>query len=330
MIRFASPWLLLALLVVPAALAWHIRSLRRARRSLSFPDLSLLAGIRPSWAVRLRHLPLAMRLAALALLAIAVARPQAGSRHEEALTRGIDLVLTVDNSTSMAAEDFKPKNRLVVAKDAVMRFIEGRRNDRIGLVVFSGRGYTRCPLTLDYSVLTQLLSQIEMATTDEGTAIGTGLVTAINRLRDSDARSRVIVLLTDGRNNRGEIDPTTAADLAASLGIRVYTIGVGSKGEVPYPVSDPFFGKRYVYLKADIDDETLTAVAQATGGQYFRATDAASLQEIFRQIDAMEKTEIKVRHYVRYAELFPWFLGPGLALFLGEQILAATRLRRIP
>jgi len=329
-IRFASPWLLLALLLVPAAALRYWLSLKRLKASLRFPDAGLLRGIRPSAAVRFRHLPFALRALSLALLALALARPQSGSTQEEILTRGIDIVLTLDNSTSMAAEDLKPNNRLVVAKEAVARFIEGRTNDRIGLVVFAGRGYTRCPLTLDYDILSQLLSGVELATQDEGTAIGTGLVTALNRLRDSDAKSRVIVLLTDGRSNRGEIDPETAASLAESLGVRIHAIGVGTKGEAPYPFEDPFFGKRYVYLKADIDEETLTAIAKRTGGEYFRATDTSSLHSIFAQIDKMEKTDIKVRHYVRYSELFAWFLGPGVAAFLLEIALSGSWLRRIP
>lgn len=330
MIRFASPWLLLILLAVPVVIARHRHSLRRARSSLSFPDLGLLKGIRPSMALRARHAPLVLRVTALLLLGLAFARPQAGSSQEEILTRGIDIILALDNSTSMAAEDFKPRNRLAVAKEAVGQFIEGRRNDRIGLVVFAGRGYTRCPLTLDYDILERLLDEVDLATQDEGTAIGMGLVTALNRLRDSDAKSRVIVLLTDGRNNRGEIDPTTAASLAKTLGTRIYTIGVGTKGEAPYPIQDPFFGKRYVYLKADIDEETLTGIAGTTGGQYFRATDADSLAQIFSRIDEMERTDLKVRHYVRWTELFGWLLAPGVAALAGEALLSATRLRRLP
>ncbi len=330
MIRMMSPWMLLGLLAVPAIIIRAWLASRRLKAGVTYSDLGLLKGLRPSWAVRMRHLPLALRAGAVALLVVAVARPQAGSAHEEILTRGIDIVLAMDNSTSMAAEDLKPRNRLVVARDAVSSFIEGRKNDRIGLVVFAGRGYTRCPLTLDYNVLRELVGRVELATQDEGTAIGMGMVTAVNRLRDSDARSRVIILLTDGRNNRGEIDPTTAAQLAKSFGIRVYTIGVGTKGEAPYPIQDPLLGRRYVYMKADIDEETLTAVARATGGEYYRATDASSLQEIFGRIDALEKTELKVRHYTRYRELFPWLLWPGVALGFVELTLAGTRLRRIP
>jgi len=330
MIRFASPWLLLCLVAVAALIGQHWWSQRRRKGSLRFSDLGLVKGIRPSWASRLRHLTFILRVAALALLVGAFARPQSGSSHEEILTRGIDIVIALDNSTSMAAEDFKPDNRLAVAKQSVARFIKGRKNDRIGMVVFAGRGYTRCPLTLDYNILEALLGDVELARQDEGTAIGMGLVTAINRLRDSDAKSRVVVLLTDGRNNRGEIDPTTAASLAQSLGIKVYTIGVGTEGEAPYPIQDPFFGKRYAYLRADIDEETLSAIAKQTGGLYFRATDSDSLRSIFEQIDGMEKTEVKVRHYVRYAELFPWLLGPGLVALLVEILLSGTRLRRVP
>ena len=330
MIRFASPWLLLCLLVLPALLFHHWRAMRTGRSSVRFPSLGLVGGIRPSTAARLRHLPLALKFLGLALLLVAFARPQSGSTHEEVLTRGIDIVLAIDNSTSMAAEDFKPRNRLAVAKESVGRFIEGRKNDRIGLVVFAGRGYTRCPLTLDYEVLKELLSRVDLATQDEGTAMGMGLVTALNRLRDSDAKSRVIVLLTDGRNNRGEIDPTTAAALAKTLNVKIYAIGVGTRGEAPYPVRDPFLGKRYVYLRADIDEETLTGIAEQTGGRYFRAVDADSLAGVFEQIDAMETTEIKVKHYIRYAELLRWFAGPALVSMLLGAILSATRLRRIP
>ncbi|HZI95124.1 MAG TPA: VWA domain-containing protein [Patescibacteria group bacterium] len=330
MIRFASGWLLFALAIVPLVALAHWLTLKRSRGSVRMSDVSLVKGTRASVWTRLRHAPIVLRLAALSLLLVAFARPQAGSSQEEILTRGIDIMLVMDNSTSMAAEDFKPRNRLAVARSAVASFIQGRKNDRIGLVVFAGRGYTRCPLTLDYDILQQLLGNVDLATQDEGTAIGMGLVTAINRLRDSDAKSRVIVLLTDGRNNRGEIDPSTAASLAQSLGIKVYTIGVGTRGEAPYPIQDPFFGKRYVYLRADIDDETLTEIAKQTGGQYFRATDAESLVSIFKQIDGMEKTDIKVRHYLRYTEMFGWLLLPGAVLLFAEIGLATTRLRRLP
>lgn len=330
MMRFATPWILTGLALIPALALWRWRAHRRGHSSIRFPDLKLLEGIRPSLAARLRNAPFALTLLGLTLVLLALARPQSGSTHEEVLTQGIDIMLALDNSTSMAAEDFKPQNRLAVAKDSVRRFIEGRKNDRIGLVVFAGRGYTRCPLTLDYQVLGALVDRVEMATQDEGTAIGMGLVMALNRLRDSDAKSRVVVLLTDGRSNRGEIDPTTAAELAKTLGVKVHAIGIGTRGEAPYPIQDPFLGKRYVYLRADVDDETLTKVAESTGGRYFRATDPDSLAGILAEIDAMETTEIKVRNYVRYAELFPWLAAPALGVMLMAGLLSGTRLMRIP
>jgi Ca-activated chloride channel family protein len=329
-LRMADPWLLLSALSVLGILWLRIRLASRGRASFRYPSLELLTGAGRSLAVRLAWLPFALRLAALVLLVVAFARPQAGHAQEEFLTRGIDIVLVLDNSTSMAAEDFRPRNRLAVAKEAVAAFIEGRRSDRIGLVVFAGRGYTACPLTLDYDVLLEILAGTFLAERDEGTAIGMGMAMALNRLRDSDARSKVVVLLTDGRNNRGAIDPSTAASLAATLGIRVYAIGVGARGEAPFPVQDPILGKRYVYLRADIDENTLRSIATSTGGRYFRATDRESLHQILVEIDALEKTEIKVKHYTHYSELFPLIAWPAFGLLMVEMVLASTRLRRLP
>lgn len=325
-----DPWLLLLLLVIPVTAALRWTQERRRRACVRYSSLGILEGAGRTLASRLTWLPTALRLLALALLVVAFCRPQAGHSEEEVLTRGIDIVLILDNSTSMAAEDFRPRNRLAVAREAVGAFIEGRRSDRIGLVVFAGHGYTACPLTLDYDVLLQVLEGVELAERDEGTAIGMGIGIALNRLRGSDASSKLAVLLTDGRNNRGAIDPTTAASLARTLGIRVYAIGVGTRGEAPYPVQDPILGRQYVYLRADIDEDSLREVADTTGARYFRATDRDSLHEIFEEIDALEKTEIKVRHYTRYTELFPWFAWPGLGLVLLDLLLANTRLRRLP
>jgi Ca-activated chloride channel family protein len=328
--RLADPWLLLALLSIPVVLFLRVRHERRRRSSFRYPDLRILGGAGRTLASKLRFLPAALRLLVLGLLVVAFARPQAGHTEEEMLTRGIDIMLALDNSTSMAAEDLRPRNRLAVAKDAVAAFIQGRKSDRLGLVVFAGRGYTACPLTLDTDVLLGLLGGVDLAEKDEGTAIGMGLALALNRLRGSDAQSKVVVLLTDGRNNRGEIDPSTAASLAQTLGIRVYTVGVGTRGDAPYPVQDPILGKRYVYLRADLDDEALTSIANTTGGRYFRATDRDSLAEIFKSIDALEKSDIKVRHYARWSELFPWLAWPALGLLSLELGLAHTRLRRLP
>jgi Ca-activated chloride channel family protein len=218
-----------------------------------------------------------------------------------------------------------------VAKETVAKFIRGRKNDRIGLVVFAEKSYTRCPVTLDYGVLQTLLESVTLAPRNEdGTALGMGLATGVNRLRVSRAKSRVIVLLTDGRNNRGAIDPATGAALARAMGIKIYTIGVGTKGEAPYPVDDPIFGRRYIYVPADIDEESLKSIAATTGGLYFRATDSRSLESIFQKIDSMEKTQVKMKRYMRFTELFPWFLLPGALFFLLEVGVSQTRLRRIP
>jgi len=330
-LHWETPGWLYALLLVPLLTGVYLWTLRKGKGSLRFSDLGAFAGIRPGWTIRLRHLQFALRMLALALFIVALARPQAGHSEEEVLTEGIDILVALDDSGSMAAEDFKPKNRLFVAKETVSRFIRGRENDRIGLVVFAEKSYTGCPLTLDYGVLQTLLNGVTLAPrSEDGTAIGMGLATAVNRLKSSRAKSRVIVLITDGRNNRGAIDPSTGAALAKAMGIKIYTIGVGTKGEAPYPVDDPVFGRRYIYVPADIDEGTLKSIADTTGGLYFRATDSRSLESIFHRIDQMEKTQAKVRRYVRFTELFPALLLPGAFLFMLEVGVSQTRLRRIP
>ncbi|HKN46642.1 MAG TPA: VWA domain-containing protein [Candidatus Polarisedimenticolia bacterium] len=328
--RFASPWGgLLFLTLVVLLTVFMARGRRRA--SLVFSDTKALRALPPGLAVRLRHLPAALRVGGLALLVVAFARPQTGRHEEEVLTEGIDIILALDDSGSMRTEDFRPKNRLEVAKDVVAHFVRGRRNDLLGLVVFAANAYTRCPLTLDYDVLLDLLQQVDIAPREEdGTAIGMGLATAAARLKDARGRSKVIILLTDGRNNRGQIDPLSGARLVQALGIKVYTIGVGTEGEAPYPIDDPILGRRYINVSADIDEKTLQDIAGATGGQYFRATDTQSLHTIFRTIDRMERTELKVRGYTRRTEKFADFLYPGAFLVLAELVLAGTLLRRIP
>ena len=329
--RFASPYVGIALLILLAFLIWRLVSGRARRASLVFSLTAPFRLMPPGLAVRLRHVPAALRVLGLALLIVALARPQTGRHEEEVLTEGIDIVLAVDISGSMRTEDFKPKNRLVVAKDVVAQFVRARRNDLMGLVVFAANAYTRCPLTLDYGVLLDLLSQVDIASREEdGTAIGMGLATAVARLKDARGKSKVIILLTDGRNNRGQIDPLSGARLAQAIGIKVYTIGVGTEGEAPYPIDDPILGRRYINVQADIDEETLQQIAGATGGQYFRATDARALKGIFTKIDQMERTEIKVRGYTRHTEQFAWFLYPGALLVLVELLLSSTLLRKIP
>ena len=327
----ANPWLGLSLLILLAGLAIWLYRRRDVRASLIFPGTGELRSFPRPAAVRLRHMPRFLRIAGLLLLVIALARPQTGHHEEEVLTEGINIVIAIDVSGSMRAEDFRPKNRLQVAKDVVTRFIRGRRNDVIGLVGFAANAYTRCPLTLDYAVLLDLLDRVDIAPREEdGTAIGMGLATAVARLKDARGKSKVIVLLTDGRNNRGQIDPLGGARLAQALDIRIYTIGVGTEGDAPYPIDDPIAGRRYVDLPADIDEETLQQIAAATGGQYFRATDSKSLQIIFDRINEMETTEIRVRGYMRHTEKFAGFLYPGALLLALEILLAASVLRRIP
>jgi Ca-activated chloride channel family protein len=330
-LHFANPWGGIALAVVFAALLWRLALARGRHASLVFSDTRPFRALSPGPAVRLRYVPPVLRLAGLALLIVAFARPQTWFHEQEVLTEGIDILLAVDVSGSMRTEDFRPKNRLLVAKDVVGEFVRGRRNDLIGLVAFAANAYTMCPLTLDYGVLLTQLDRTDFATRDEdGTALGLGLATAVARLEKAAGKSKVVVLLTDGRNNRGQIDPQTAARLAQSLGIKVYTIGVGKEGEAPYPIDDPLMGRRYIMVSADIDEEVLKDIADTTGGQYFRATDSQSLKWIFDRIDRMERTELKTRDYTHREERFGVFLDAGAALIGLELLLGATVLRRVP
>jgi Ca-activated chloride channel family protein len=271
---------------------------------------------------------------ALVLLVTGLARPQFGLHETDIRTEGIDIALALDTSGSMLAEDFsegsRRKNRLTVAKETIARFVDGRRDDRIGLVVFAESAYTKVPLTLDYDLLGRMLRGVEIDRRSGKTAIGMALATSVNRLKHSEAESRIVILLTDGRNNAGSLNPADAAQLAASMGIKVYTIGVGRKGPVPFPREDPIFGKSYTMQSVDIDEDTLIDIAKATGGQYFRAVDLESLREVFDTIDELEKSEILVREYSLYRELFAWFVLPASILLLGGVLLQATRLRRLP
>jgi len=272
-----------------------------------------------------------LRILALAGFILALARPQSSSKEEEILTEGVDIILAMDVSSSMLAEDFKPNNRLEAAKSVAREFVQSRSNDRLGMVVFAGESFTQCPLTLDYGVLLTLLEQIEVADKNwDGTAIGMGIVNAVNRLRDSKAKSKVVILLTDGVNNRGQVDPVTAAQIARAFDIKIYTIGAGKHGTAMYPVDDPFFGKRYVPMQVEIDEEVLKKIAAQTGGQYFRATDTQKLKEVYEEISTLEKTQIEVKEYTRYEEMFVYFLAFGLLSLLVEVVLAHTYFKKIP
>ncbi len=329
--RFANPMFLLFLLLIPLLIWRHIRMGKRNEGSIRFPSISYLREINPSFLTKHSYILFALRMATLILLILALARPQAGMKEEEIISEGIDIFVVMDNSGSMRAEDFKPKNRLATAKDVVESFIEGRRNDRIGLVIFAAKSYTKCPLTLDYFILKDFLSNVDFtAKEDDGTAIGMGIATAVKRIKDSPAKNKVLILLTDGRNNRGQIDPMTAADLARQFRIKIYTIGVGTKGEAPYPVQDSIFGKRYVMLPEELQEDVLIEIAEKTQGQYFRATDRNTLSEIFSKIDSMEKTKIKLKVHTSYRELFRYLFFPACLFFLVEVGLLFTKFYGIP
>jgi len=327
--RFADPWVLGFLVLVPLLAWWKLRGSRARGASLRFSNLGVIKNLQRKGPARARLILLGLRLLVVALIIVALARPQSGMQGEEVLTEGIDIVLAMDISSSMLAEDIKP-NRLEAAKEVAAEFIQGRKNDRIGMAVFAGQGFTQCPLTLDYGILLTFMEEVKVGLIEDGTALGMGLVTAINRLCSSEAKSKVIIALTDGRNNRGEIDPITAAQAAQALGIKIYTVGAGTRGTAMYPVDDPFFGKRYVPMQVDIDDATLGRIAQMTGGRYFRATDRTELAGVYKEIDALEKTEIKVQEYTRYSEQFYYFAGLALLVLLIEIVLAHTRFRKIP
>jgi Ca-activated chloride channel family protein len=330
MYRFADPYFLLALIVIPVLIYFHIIRKKRRTASVIYSNVEMTKAAGKSNWDRNYKILLTLRIIVIALIIIALARPQAGSKQEEVSTEGIDIIITLDISSSMLAEDFKPKNRLEVAKMVAKDFIRGRRSDRIGMVVFAGQSYTQCPLTLDYGVLLSLIDEVKVGLVEDGTAIGMAIANAVNRLRDSKAKSKVIILLTDGRNNRGELAPLTAADLARALNIRIYTIGAGGRGTALYPVQDPIFGKRYVQLPIEIDEDLLKQIAQKTGGKYFRAVDKKSLETIFNEISKMEKTKIEVHEYTQYEELFPIFLISAVILFCAEIGLSNTVFRKIP
>ena len=326
--RFQDPaWLWMALfgpLVIVAA--WQRE---RHGKAVVFPGVSRLKGKPPGWRVLLRHAPIVAAALGLMAASVSLARPQHGTLREQVTTRGIDIVVALDVSGSMAAEDFQPRNRLSVAKEVVAEFVKRRHDDRVGLVVFAGKSLTKSPPTTDGAVLLRQLDDVKLEMLPDGTAIGSGLATSLQRLRRSQAKSKVIVLVTDGANNAGEIDPATATDLARAMDVRVYTIGVGRGGEVPMPmkVQDPFTGqitRRTMMTEVLVDEALLGRIARRTGGEFFRATDPASLRNIFDRIDRLEKSEIKLSSYRRYRELFfPVLLAAASLLTLGGALWAA-------
>ncbi|MDH3271362.1 MAG: VWA domain-containing protein [Gemmatimonadota bacterium] len=328
MFRFEDPAVLALLPVLPALFLLRFwRGGRSASIRYSRVSQARMAGSLE--AVLVRYGPSALRFLALAAFIVALARPQTGISAENVLTEGIDIVLVLDVSSSMLAEDLEP-NRIEAAKTVAADFVAGRRNDRLGLVAFAGQAFTQAPLTFDYSAVQQLVAAVEVGMIEDGTAVGMGLATAVKRLEASRADSKVVVLLTDGRSNRGEIGPVTAAQMAQALGVRVYTIGAGSQGTARVPVRDPMGGTRYANMRVDIDEPTLREVAESTGGRYFRATDTESLAAIYEEIDQLERTEIEIENYTQFGEEFPLPLGLGFLLLMTEVVLAQTLLRKLP
>jgi len=329
MFQFAYPEAFWLFALFP--LLWLLRHWRvRKFPTLRFSDVNRAAGVRKSWRQKFYFLPEFLRLAVFSLLILGMARPQKGTRNLESSTSGIDIMLVMDISGSMKAEDFHPQNRLYVAKQVTREFIMGRQTDRIGLVIFAKESFTQCPLTVDYGVLLNLLGGVRFGLIEDGTAIGMGLINGVNRLKDSPAKNKVIILLTDGANNAGAIDPLTAAGVAQALGIKVYTIGIGRPGLVPMPVDDPVFGRRYAQVQSDLDEGTLQKMAQLTGGRFFRAKDPGALSQIFKEIDALEKTKIKLKEFWEFDEKFrTWVFLALSALFL-EFLLSGTVFRRLP
>ncbi|WP_010664270.1 vWA domain-containing protein [Marinilabilia salmonicolor] len=325
---FLHPYFFYLLLLLIPLTGWYVWKQRELNASLQISSLKGFSKIRKSRKTYLRHVPFGLRCLTFILLTIALARPQSTDSLRNVTTEGIDIIISLDVSGSMLAMDFEP-NRLEAAKDVATDFISGRPNDKMGLVVFAAESFTQCPLTIDHAVLTNLTRDIQTGILQDGTAIGLGLSTAVSRIKDSDAKSKVIILLTDGVNNRGEIHPLTAAEIAKSFGIRVYTIGVGSHGTAPFPVNT-VFGQQVQDMEVKIDEKMLQEIANTTEGQYFRATDKEKLRDIYEEIDQMEKTKIEVKEYSKRTEEFIPFALLALAFLLMEILLRNTILRNLP
>lgn len=324
---FANPHFFWLFIAWAAAAGWYIWRQNHLNPYMQVASIEGLKGIRTARPV-LRHALFVSRMLAFALLVIAMARPQRSNQWESVTTEGIDIVMALDISSSMLAQDFKP-DRLEAAKRVATQFISGRPADRIGLVVFSGESFTQCPLTTDHTALVNLFNSVHSGIIEDGTAIGLGLANAVNRIKDSDAISKVVILLTDGVNNRGSIDPTTAADIAKTFGIRVYTIGVGSRGMAPYPVST-LFGIQLQDVPTEIDEDLLRNIATMTDGQYFRATDNEALVKVYEHIDQLEKSKISVQEHHKKSEEYLWFAMTAAILLLIEVTMRYTVLRNLP
>ncbi len=326
---FLHPWVLLLIPVAWAA-SWAARRFAGRRASVQISSTRLTLDLPRGRRARLRWLPFALRLLAVTAAVVALARPVTANRRQVVQGEGIDIAIVLDISGSMRALDFQPDDRLAVAKRVIHRFIDGRHDDRIALVVFAAKAFTQCPLTLDYGVLHRFLDEVKVGLIDDGTAIGLGIATGVKRLARSKARSKVLILLTDGVNNVPTVDPVTAADAARSLGVRIYAIGVGREGTAPYPVDHPVLGRRYTQIETHIDEKLLERIAEETQGQYFRAQSSDALARIFEMIDQLEKTKVETTIYTEYRQLAGFFLLPALLLLIADILLSATLLRVLP
>lgn len=327
-IQFLHPQYFLLLLLLIPMIGWYVWRQRNMNASLQISSLRAFSTLGKSKKIYLRHLPFALRVLTITMLTFALARPQSSNKLRTSTTEGIDIIISLDVSTSMLAMDFNP-NRLEAAKDVAINFISGRPNDRIGLVIFAAESFTQCPLTIDHAVLVNLFRDIRTGMLEDGTAIGDGLATAVNRIKDSNSKSKVIILLSDGENNRGQIAPLTAAEIARTFGVRVYTVGVGTIGTAPFPINT-VFGQQVQNMEVKIDEKMLKEIASLTGGHYFRATDKNKLQDIYQEIDTMEKTKTEVQEYTKKSEEFLIFGLLALVFLISEIVLRNTVLRTIP
>lgn len=327
-IEFASPHFLFALIIIPLFIIWYIFNCNKQQAYVRFSDTGFFNKLPKSWKAYLRHIVFALEIAALSLLIIALARPQSSSKDQKINVEGIDIVLAMDISSSMLAADLKP-DRLEASKAVASDFVSGRPGDRIGLVVFSGETFTQVPLTTDHGMMLNMLKGMKCGMLEDGTAIGDGLASAISRLKDSDAISKVVILLTDGDNNAGSIDPSTAAEMAKLFGIRVYTIGAGTRGTAPYPVQTPFGGIKYQQVEVNINEDLLRQIADQTGGKYFRAESKEKLQQIYDEIDKMERSKIEVNEFKRLHEEFYPLVKWGIFLLILSFILKNTIFKSI-
>lgn len=325
---FQNPEYFFLLLLLIPVIFWYFWEMRKSDASLQISSHASIRKFPKSTRLYFLHVPFVCRVLTIIFLSIAMARPQLSNSWRSESTEGIDIMLSLDISGTMLAEDLKP-NRLEAAKDVASEFILSRPNDNIGLVVFAGESFAQCPLTTDHTVLVNLFKSIEYGLVEDGTAVGLGLANAVNRIKDSPTKSKVVILLTDGSNNAGDISPLTAAEIAKTFGVRVYTIGVGSYGSARIPVPTPL-GTQYQTIESEFDEETLRAIASTTGGEYFRATDNNTLREIYKQIDTMEKSKIKVQEYSKRTENYGLFVALSLLCLFVELLLRNTLLRKLP